>query len=105
MATASAEEVAVRVRLSLSASLNTPARDADAAPLSWTSVTSVMARATVGARLVVCCCCCRAAVGVVCAPLVRTHWLECALPSEWLSPVKERTNTPVVTPLVSPVMT
>ena len=42
--------------------------------------------------------------GVVWSPLVRTHWLECWLRSEWSLPVKERTNTPVATPLVSPVM-
>ena len=103
VATASSEDAAVTLSASLSASLNTPLRETCRVPPSLTMVASPMALDTVGARLGV------AgggvpSLGVVCSPLVRTHWLERSLRSEWLLPVKERTNTPVATPFSKPVM-
>ena len=50
------DESAVTVRLSPSASLNTPARETSFVPLSLTMVASVMAEATAGTRLGVGCC-------------------------------------------------
>ena len=48
---ASSDDAAVIVRLSLSASLNTPDREICLVPLSLTMVASEMALDTVGARL------------------------------------------------------
>ena len=87
------------VRSSPSASSKTPDSDTSCVPLSLVIVASSMALSTVGASL-------GGPTGVVCTPLVRTHWLE--FPSRSLMllrwPTMERMNTPVATPFFRSVM-